>query len=172
MKKVSPAAAIVRIDTMRPFLVLLLAAALAATAVAAAGASLAKTPDADGLELVAGHGRAVVRSQGFLFGKVRRGQIVATTNVRLRHCARRQAEDSGRVVCSGRRLRFASPEYPASWRIVLRGRGITASGVVRGCLILDGADSGETGRYSIGGNQEYRAWPRERWSRALGSGKC
>jgi hypothetical protein len=41
----------------------------------------------------------------------------------------------------------------------MQGRGINAGGSVRGSVTLDGANSGPTGRYRIGGAAS-RPWPR------------
>ena len=41
----------------------------------------------------------------------------------------------------------------------MRGRRISASGVVRGSLTLDGANAGPVGRYKIAGGQ-WSQWPR------------
>jgi hypothetical protein len=172
MKKDSPRRAIFRREFMR-LVISAFAIALAAAVAAPAGATLDRTPGTDAVQLVSGRGRALVRSQGFFFGKVRRGRVVATQNVRLRNCKQRhKVADSGLVSCRGRGLRFVSPAYPARWRIALRGRGINASGIVRGCLVLNGADSGETGKYSIGTDDDFESWPRTRWSHRLGDGKC
>ena len=153
-----------------PTVLLIAFVAIATTAVSATSA-LERTQGAVGLELRSGRGRAVVKSQGFFFGRVRRGRIVATENVTLRNCNRREkSESTGLVTCRGRHLRFLTAKSP--WKVVLRGRGINASGVVRGCLVLDGADSGDTGEYKIGDENEFKPWPRTRWQHVLGPGKC
>jgi hypothetical protein len=45
------------------------------------------------------------------------------------------------------------------WQVVMRGRGIYASGKVRGSLTLDAPSVGATGIYKIG-SRDFRRWPR------------
>jgi hypothetical protein len=54
----------------------------------------------------------------------------------------------------------------------LHGHGIYGSGFVRGCLVLDGRDSGATGRFRRTKNGEWHEWPRRRTAYTLGTGAC
>ena len=80
---------------MRRFAVLLVAAA-ASMAGAAHGAA-AKTSGAVSLQLADGAGFAKVRNHGTFIGRVKRGKIVATPNVKLNGCESR-SEDRKSVV--------------------------------------------------------------------------
>ena len=172
MKKDSRKLSIVRPDPLRRFslLVLVLALGLAASTAAPGGRTLAKPSGADYIQLKGGAGFASVRIRGNFFGFVKRGKIVATRNVNLHGCERRRVLAHGRVRCRGRSLTFITPT-DRRWRVRLRGRGISATGFVRGCLRLDGRDSGSTGEFRIGGG-ETRPWPRSRTGYRLGSGTC
>jgi hypothetical protein len=57
------------------------------------------------------------------------------------------------------RCRVSSGQAGAPWQAVIRGRGIFASGVVRGSLTLDAFQSGPPGQYRIG-NGGWHRWPR------------
>ena len=84
--------------------------------------------------------------------------------------AERLAERTERL---GRRIRATTVEYTgpnlrcrvssgraaAPWQAVIRGRGIFASGVVKGSLTLDAFQSGSPGQYRIG-NGGWKRWPR------------
>jgi hypothetical protein len=173
MKKDSRKLPIVRRDhPLRRFslLVLVLAVGLAASTAASGGRTLAKTEGADYLQLKDGAGFASVRIRGNFFGRVSRGKIVATRYVNMNGCERRKALAHGRVRCRGSNLTFITPT-DRRWRVRLRGRGISATGFVRGCLRLDARDIGETGEFRIGSGS-LRPWPRSRTSYRLGSGSC
>ena len=57
-------------------------------------------------------------------------------------------------------LYVSSQNGDAPWHVRIRGRGINVSGVARGSLTLDGANTGPTGTYSIGGRAK-KPWPRD-----------
>jgi hypothetical protein len=172
MKKVSPPAAMIQSEGMRRFSVVLVLAAVASAASTAGAAHgvVAKTVGGTSLELVHGAGFASVRNRGTFFGRVSRGKIVGTSNVRMFGCERRGETDGGMVRCKGRRITFTTIGAE-KWRVRLRGRGISGSGFVRGCLVLDGRNSGDTGSYRRGGGG-WKDWPRSRKHFALGDGSC
>jgi hypothetical protein len=168
MKKDSSQRAIFRDEQMRRFAVLLVAAA-ASMAGAAHGAA-AKTSGAVSLQLADGAGFAKVRNHGTFIGRVKRGKIVATPNVKLNGCESRSDTNDNMIRCRGREITF-NTVGAGRWRIKLQGRGIYASGFVHGCLVLDGRDTGSTGTYQRGG-EDPDAWPRFRKRFTLGSGSC
>jgi hypothetical protein len=131
------------------------------------------TPGSVSLEFRAGAGVAKVRFRGNFLGRIERGRAIATSNVILSGCAYRKRLADGRNLCRGTNLGFRTPSN-AQWRLTLSGRGIDASGFVRGCMTLDGLDTGVTGKYRIKGQPEYwryaPKWPRSAWTRQLGAG--
>jgi hypothetical protein len=57
------------------------------------------------------------------------------------------------------------------WHIKMRGRGIWGGGPsIRGCLVLEGVDHGETGEWHVGSRSG--EWPRARTRYRLGKGTC
>jgi hypothetical protein len=168
MKKDSPRRAIFRVEQMRRFAVLLVA--VAASMAGAAHGAAAKTSGAVSLQLADGAGFAKVRNQGTFIGRVKRGKIVATPNVNLNGCESRSDTNDNMIRCRGREITF-NTVGAGRWRLKLRGRGIYGSGFVRGCLVLDGRDTGATGTYQRGGEDPH-AWPRLRRRFTLGSGSC
>jgi hypothetical protein len=152
---------------VRHLRLLLLSAVLALTVTAAGeAATLAtRTAGSQSFELYRGKGQAIVAKRGAVLGTVGRGKI------KIKHvlsgpvpqgyvtgCERRYGSWSGVLVCRGSNLRFYV--HDGKWRLRLRGRGISASGVVRGSLSLGplSATAGSAGWYSIGG-RAYRPWP-------------
>jgi hypothetical protein len=168
MKKDPAREAIVSLETMRRFSVLLVAVAVAASMAGAAPA--AKTQGAVSLQLYDGAGFAKVRNRGNFIGRVKRGKIVATQNVTVSGCESRKKVSDSLTRCRGRSITF-NTVGAGRWLVRLRGRGISASGFVRGCLILDGRNSGDTGSYRRG-EGDWHAWPRSRTRFQLGSGTC
>ena len=119
----------------------------------------ARTPGSVQLSLQNGRGLAVIQ-----LGRIRAGRIVATRNVVVRCWKYRTELASGLVRYRGRGEDCASitlyvSSQNGTWRVRIRGRGINVSGVARGSLTLDGANTGPTGTYSIGGRAK-KPWPR------------
>ena len=99
-------------------------------------------------------------------------RIVATANVMASGCEKRKRLGDNLRLCRGRDVTFLTPAGER-WRVRLRGHGIFASGRVRGCLRLDGRNSGPTGTFKIGSPwSDDRPWPRQRRAYKLGSGRC
>jgi hypothetical protein len=116
------------------------------------------------LALEHGRGLAIIKSRGALLGRIRAGRIVATPNVVVRCWRYRTRLASGMIRYRGVRkgcthVAFRVFSSDGTWRVRIRGRGINVSGVARGSLTLDAADTGRTGTYSIAGS-EFRRWPR------------
>jgi hypothetical protein len=120
------------------------------------------------LELEYGHGLAKISWRGTLLGRVRRGRIVATRNVFVGHSSSRKRLSDRLVAYRGRRMTLRVLSTDGAWRVRIRGRGISVSGVVTGRLVLDGVDSGKTGLYSIASGP-FRSWPRAARRFALSS---
>jgi hypothetical protein len=147
---------------------LLLLSAVIALTVTAAGEAAAIATRATGsqaFELYRGKGQAVVAKRGAVLGGVGRGKIKIkrmpggpAPQGYVTGCERRYGSWSDVLVCRGRALRFYV--HDGNWRLRLRGRGINASGVVRGYLSLGPlpAAAGSAGWYSLGG-RAYRPWP-------------
>jgi hypothetical protein len=170
MKKDSAQVAIFRLERMRRFSAVVLAVAVLASTAGAAHGAVAKTSGAISLELDDGAGLAKVRNRGSFFGRVKRGKIVATSNVHTYGCESRGETNDNMIRCKGREITFNT--FGAdTWRLRLRGRGINGSGFVRGCLVLDGRNSGDTGSYRRG-QGDPKPWPRSRTRYTLGSGSC
>jgi hypothetical protein len=130
-----------------------------------------ETPGSVWLSLQSGRGLTVIMSRGSVLAQVRAGRIVATGNVIVRCWSSRTRLDSGLVRYRGRaegcryiKLRVSSSS--GAWRVSIKGHGINVSGVVRGSLTLDGADTGSVGTYSIAGRPA-KQWPRTRHTFAL-----
>jgi hypothetical protein len=110
---------------------------------------------------------AVIQTRGALLGKIRAARIVATRNVRVR-CWKYRTELSSGLIryrgrdenCGANITLSVSSEQSGPWHVRIRGRGINVSGVARGSLLLDGANTGPTGRYSVAGRAE-KPWPRQ-----------
>jgi hypothetical protein len=136
--------------------------ALAAAAPAFAGPVPARVAGSESISLKYGVGYAVVSDRGATLGRIRRGRI-QVVNVPgggapsgfVRGCEYRSGSLAGTVTCRGSDLSFYV--HGGTWKVRMSGRGINVSGVVRGKLGLDRADSG-TGLYSIG-DAPYRRWP-------------
>jgi hypothetical protein len=158
---------------MRRILILSLVASMAAVATESAAASVLeprRTAGAQLVELTGGNGRAAVVRRGALLitmnrgrlrivdlvlGDGRRPSMSQTCRSRARRVSSRTLEIRGRnigcVVSTG--------PSGAPWQAIMEGRGINASGSVKGSLTLDGTNSGPTGRFRIGGGAS-RPWPR------------
>lgn len=148
-------------------MVLLLGGLLAATAAEPGGA---RTAGSVYVQLMSGAGSAKVRYRGTFFGHVARGRIVATRNVIVSGWDRSPRRlESGLILYRGRNLGFRTLA-DTSWRLRIRGHGISASGFVRGFMTLNGVDSGDPGRFRIGENGEIRSWPRVATAYRLGLG--
>jgi hypothetical protein len=158
---------------MRRFSVVLVLAALASAASTAGVAHgvVAKTDGGIYLQLSEGAGYAKVRNRGTFFGRVRRGKVVASRNVRLNGCESRGEAKGNMVRCKGRGLTF-SALGAERWRLRLHGRGIFGTGFVAGCLVLNGRDSGSTGTFRRGIGADSKPWPRKRTRYKLGDGHC
>ncbi len=150
---------------MRRFPIVLSLAALAlvfaATALAAPALrdpAVAGTP----LSLVGGKGLAVVTSEdGTILGTIKQGSITFTDYPRGAAtkaapgkwgCEKRKRLNRKTVVCSGQDLHFTITG--GAWMATLRGRGISASAVVVGKVLLRGTK----GTFSIDGGK-YQRWP-------------
>jgi hypothetical protein len=144
-------------------------------AVPAADATVERTVGSVYLQFTDGAGLAKVRYRGNFFGSVRRGRIVATRNVIVSGYASKRTLASGLIEYRGPnsnslRMGFRTPQPPTTWRLRLNGRGIYASGFVRGCMTLDGVDVGDPGRFRIGETTMLRPWPRTARTFRLGLG--
>jgi hypothetical protein len=152
---------------------LTLAGLVAVPGALGAQAVAARTPGSVQLSLQAGRGLAVIQLRGALLGRIRAGRIVATRNVAVRCWKYRTKLASGLIRYRGRgedcasiTLYVSSQNGDAPWHVRIRGRGINVSGVARGSLTLDGANTGPTGTYSIGGRAK-KPWPRDSRTFAL-----
>ena len=114
---------------------------------------------------------AKVRDRGTFIGRVKRGKIVATSNVNVNGCESRSETNDNMTRCKGREITF-NTVGAGRWRLRLRGRGIYGSGFVHGCLTLDGRDTGETGAFRRGLDGDEQPWPHSRTRFTLGSGSC
>ena len=156
---------------MRRFSVVVLAVVVMASTAGAAHGVVAKTQGGGWIELFDGAGLAKVRKHGTFIGSVRRGKIVATDNVLVSGCERRGTVSGNRVRCKGRDLKVITIGA-MRWRVKLRGRGISGSGNVQGCLVLDARNSGSTGTFRRNRQGDPKPWPRSRTRYTLGSGSC
>ncbi len=152
---------------VRHLRLLLLSAVLALTVTAAGEAATvsARTSGSESFELSRGKGQAIMAKRGAVLGTVGRGKIKITNLADgprpkgyVTGCERRRGSWSGVLVCRGRDLRFYV--YDGTWRVRLSGRGINASGVVRGYLSLGPLSerAGSSGWYAIG-DGPFRPWP-------------
>jgi hypothetical protein len=156
---------------MRRAVLLVTVAALATWVGDAAFAStpvLLRTPGAEFIELGRGNGRAVITRRGSVNVNLRRrGHIRVVDlpgggrpNVRCNKAGVRIRPSTVQFRGPELRCLVSSGKRGGPWQTVIRGRGIFASGVVRGSLTLDGADRGPTGVFRIGAEGGWRDWPR------------
>jgi hypothetical protein len=143
-------------------------------AVPAAGATVERTTGSVYVQFMDGAGAARVRYRGNFLGRVERGRIVATRNVTVSGYATRRTLASGLIEYRGPNSSHAAMGFrtPAdfAWRLRLFGRGIDATGFVRGCMTLNGVDVGATGSFKIGQAGTTRSWPRTATNYRLGLG--
>lgn len=156
---------------MRQILVLVMVAGLAIGAAEAARGAvpvLLRTPGAQGIELLGGNGRAVVGRRGTLLLTINSGRLrivdlpgAGRPNLSPQCEQRAHRVSATTVEITGRsiRCRIWSGDDGGPWQAIMRGRGISASGIVKGSLTLDGANTGAVGIYRIGGGQ-WNRWPR------------
>ena len=156
---------------MRRYSAVVIAAAVVTSTVGATHGVAAMTDGGVYLQLSDGAGLAKVRNRGNFFGQVKHGKIVATPNVSVNGCESKSETKSNMVRCKGSAITFSTVNA-GKWRLKLRGRGIYGSGFVRGCLVLDGRDSGSTGTFRRGLGSDPQPWPRSRTRFKLGSGSC
>jgi hypothetical protein len=151
-------------NVRRPILVLTLASLALAAVSPAQPATFPATRVAgsEWLELADGRGFASFGQRGAAVGKVRRGRVrvanLADTGAPkgwVRGCESKSGQLSGRIYCSGTRLRFYIHE--GRWRIRTKGRGIDVSAVIRGSVGLDGAACTRC-TFKIG-DRPRRRWP-------------
>jgi hypothetical protein len=145
------------------FLTLLAAVSLAAGGAADAATTTFRTPGAQWVELRFGNGRAVFARKGVVNINVSRGRVRVVDlpggTRPTRTCNRRGVRVSAFALeYRGRNVRCLV-SGPGPWQVVVTGRGIYASGRVRGSLTLDGVDVGSPGIYKIG-SRDFRRWPR------------
>jgi hypothetical protein len=133
------------------------------------GLILERTPGSAEIELRAGAGVAKIRFRGTLIGYVARGRIVATNNVTVTGSESRRRISPTLIAYRGTELRFKVYNTAGRWRLRLSGRGISASGFVRGCMTLNGFDVGPTGWYRIQ-SPDFKRWPRQATTYKLGLG--
>jgi hypothetical protein len=157
---------------MRRTLLLVMIAGLAMGAGEAASAAvpvLLRTPGAEQVELRGGNGRAVIARRGSLFLTVGSGRVRIVDlpgagrpnlNAPCQRRARRVRSNAVEITGTSIRCRIWSGENGGPWQVVIRGRRISASGIVRGSLTLDAANSGPTGQYRIAG-ESWNRWPRQ-----------
>jgi hypothetical protein len=147
-----------------PALLVALAATVAPTASATDVA--ARTPGAQSFQVWNGHGRAVISRRGAVFVNLGSGRVRVVDlpggkapwhrcNSEGRRVSETTIEYRGRDV----RCRVSSLGEARPWQLVIRGRRIFASGVVRGSLTLDAVDEGPAGRFQIA-DRPVRRWPR------------
>jgi hypothetical protein len=150
---------------MPRILIVLSIAVLALAGTAAASAAVAeREPTGVGsqLSLAGGKGMAVVTSQdGSILGTIKQGSITFTDyprglktefDARKWGCEKRKKLNKKTTVCSGTDLWFSIAG--GAWMAALRGRGIAASAVVEGKVLLRGTK----GTFSIDGGTR-RKWP-------------
>jgi hypothetical protein len=155
---------------MRRLFIILIVLVLSVVAARTSSAVIReRTPGTAAIELRAGAGTAKIRFRGTLIGYVARGKIVATNNVTVTGQESRRRISPSLVAYRGSELRFKVFNTNGQWRLRLNGRGISASGFVRGCMTLNGVDSGPTGWYRIE-SSDFRRWPRQATTYKLGTG--
>lgn len=150
-------------------LLFLVLASLVVGASPAQGAHvLARTPETELVELRGGAGRGVVTGKGALLLHLRRGQVRLVDRPgggrpNLNRSCRRRAERVSPTTLEIRGRNFgcfiSSENDGGPWQVVMRGRGISASGRVKGSLTLDAVETGRLGRFRIG-QGDWRRWPR------------
>jgi hypothetical protein len=134
----------------------------------AAQVESSQVPGSEAVELRRGIGYAALWDRGAVLGRVALGRV-RVINLRgagppsgwVRGCERRRGRLVGTLYCQGSNLRFWI--HGGTWKVQLRGRGINASGVVRGTLALDRAPQGR-GVYRIGDedvDNPFRRWPKD-----------
>lgn len=152
-----------------PVLVLLVIALAGAEAARAQGPTVVRTPGAQGFEVGNGNGRAVVTRVGAIFLDVRSGRVRIVDLPGGRppfhnRCGGRTGHRISSTTIEYRgsniRCRIWSGTARRPWQVIMRGRGISASGIVRGSLTLDAARKGAVGVFRIGDRAE-RRWPRD-----------
>ena len=151
---------------MRRILVLLLLATVLVAAETAASApapmTAFRTPNSQWVELRGGKGRAVLARRGAININVRRGRVrvvdLAGGSRPRGKCGRKRAVRVTKyaVEYRGRRIRCLI-WGSGPWQVIMTGRGINASGRVRGSLTLDGVRFG-SGEFRIG-DGSFRSWP-------------
>jgi hypothetical protein len=157
---------------MRRTLLLVMIAGLAMGAAEAASAAvpvLLRTPGAEQVELQGGNGRAVVARRGVLLLTIGSGRLrivdlpgagSPNLNRQCRQRTRRVRPNAVEITGTSIRCQIWSGENGGPWQVVIRGRRISASGIVRGSLTLDAVNSGPTGQYRIAG-ESWKRWPRQ-----------
>jgi hypothetical protein len=157
---------------MRRLLVLVTIAGLATGSAEAASAAvpvLLRTPGAEQVELRDGNGRAVIARRGVLLVTVGSGKLRIVDlpggerpnlNRRCQDRARRVRPNAVEVTGTNIRCQIWSGQNGGPWQVVIRGRRISASGIVRGSLTLDAVNRGPVGQYRIAG-ESWKRWPRE-----------
>jgi hypothetical protein len=156
---------------MRPILVLLTIAALSAAAAQSASGGvpvLLRTPGAEYVQLGGGNGRAVLARRGSIFVIVRSGRLRVVDlpapghpniNDTCRRRAKRVRPNAVEIKGDNIRCRIWSGTAGGAWQVILSGRGINVSGVVKGSVTLDALNRGYPGRYKIALGDWHR-WPR------------
>ncbi|HXV57222.1 MAG TPA: hypothetical protein VD704_05075 [Gaiellaceae bacterium] len=154
---------------MRPLVLCALAGVvlLGGTAAHAAVPVVARTPGAELFELRGGNGRAAVSRLGSIFLSVRTGRVrivdLPGGKRPFFNCGsrtlRRISSTTVEVRGTSIRCRVWSGDGGRPWQVIMRGRGISASGVVRGSLTLDAVSRGAPGTFRIG-DGDLRRWPR------------
>jgi hypothetical protein len=152
---------------MRRILVLATVAVLAASAADAAFARVpapARTAGSEYVQLERGNGRAAIAKRGAVLVIVRTGRIrivdLAGGGRPRPYCnkrPRRIRPNAVEVRGPNARCRVSSARG-GPWQVIALGRGIFASGVAKGSLTLDGANTGYRGRFKIG-NRSWKPWP-------------
>ncbi len=159
---------------MPRFLIVLSIAIIALAGSATASASIAdREPTAAGsqLSLVGGKGMAVITSEdGSILGTIKQGSITFTDYPRGSAtsfdpkkwgCEKRKRLNRKTIVCSGMNLHFSIAG--GAWMATLRGRGISASAVVDGKVLLRGTK----GTFKIDDGKR-RKWPSKGQTYQLG----
>jgi hypothetical protein len=157
---------------MRRTLLLVMIAGLAMGAAEASSGAvpvLLRTPGAELVDLQGGNGRAVIARRGSLFLTVGSGRVRIVDlpgagrpnlNPPCQRRARRVRPNAVEVTGANIGCRIWSGENGGPWQVVIRGRRISAGGVVKGSLTLDAANSGPPGLYRIAG-ESWKRWPRQ-----------
>jgi len=168
MMKGSRPAAIVASEVRTRLFVFLFCITLAALAATPAPGALERTSGSVYVQYQNGNGAAGIRYRGNFIGHIGCGRIIASQNVIVSGGFVKKL-DSGLFLYRGQNLGFRTPGTHI-WRLRVNGRGIYASGFVRGCMTLNGVDTGPTGSFRIGQDGMLRAWPRLSRAYKLGWG--